>query len=64
MYNHDSLGTRWNTGETVLSTTNVGRLKEKWRYSTAGDVYGTPAVVDNTIYFGDTSGRFYAMTSE
>jgi len=27
-------------------------------------VYGTPAVVDNTIYFGDTSGRFYAMTDK
>ena len=64
MYNHDSQGTRWNTGETVLSTTNVGSLKEKWRYFTAGDVYGTPAVVDNTIYFGDSSGRFYAMTDK
>lgn len=62
MYNHDSQGTRWNTGEKVLSTRNVARLREKWRYITAGDVYGTPAVVDNTIYFGDTSGRFYAMT--
>jgi polyvinyl alcohol dehydrogenase (cytochrome) len=64
MYNHDSEGTRWNTGERVLSTTNVGSLTEKWRYFTAGDVYGTPAVVDNTIYFGDTSGSFYAMTDK
>ncbi|MBV8278922.1 MAG: PQQ-binding-like beta-propeller repeat protein [Verrucomicrobia bacterium] len=64
MYNHDSEGTRWNTGERVLSATNVGSLTEKWRYPTTGDVYGTPAVVDNTIYFGDTSGTFYAMTDK
>ena len=62
MYNHDSQGTRWNTGERALKAANVGNLKEKWRYFTAGDVYATPAVVDKTIYFGDSSGTFYAMT--
>lgn len=63
MYNHDSFGTRWNSGETTLSTANVSHLHEKWRYLTTGDVYATPAVVDNTVYFGDTSGTFYALTS-
>lgn len=35
----------------------------EWRYLTTGDVYATPAVVDNTVYFGDTSGTVYALTS-
>ena len=63
MYNYDSSGTRWNRGETVLNASNVSKLHEKWRYLTTGDVYATPAVVDNTVYFGDSSGVFYALTS-
>jgi polyvinyl alcohol dehydrogenase (cytochrome) len=63
MYNYDSFGTRWNRGETILSTSTVRELHEKWRFWTAGDVYATPAVVDNTVYFGDSSGAFYAVSS-
>jgi polyvinyl alcohol dehydrogenase (cytochrome) len=63
MYNSDSFGTRWNRGENILSTSTVRELHEKWRFWTAGDVYATPAVVDNTVYFGDSSGAFYAVTS-
>jgi polyvinyl alcohol dehydrogenase (cytochrome) len=63
MYNHDSLATRWNSREKTLSVSNVWALHEKWRFWTTGDVYATPAVVDNTVYFGDSSGTFYALTS-
>jgi polyvinyl alcohol dehydrogenase (cytochrome) len=63
MYNYDSFGTRWNRGENILNTSTVHQLHEKWRFWTAGDVYATPAVVDNTVYFGDSSGAFYAVTS-
>lgn len=31
-------------------------------YATAGDGYATPAVVDDTVYAGDTSGTVYALT--
>src|SRR3954470_10431548 len=58
MYNHDSFGTRWNRGESVLSVSTVSKLHEKWRYLTAGDVYAPPAVVDNVVYLGDSSGVF------
>jgi polyvinyl alcohol dehydrogenase (cytochrome) len=63
MYNHDPLGTRFNSAERALSSKNVRELGIKWMYPTAGDVYATPAVVDNTVYAGDSKGVFYALTS-
>jgi putative pyrroloquinoline-quinone-binding quinoprotein len=63
MYNHDPLGTRLNSAESALSTKAAHNLKYKWMYFTVGDVYATPVVVDNTVYAGDTSGLFYALTS-
>jgi polyvinyl alcohol dehydrogenase (cytochrome) len=63
MYNHDSLGTRFNSAESRLSTKTVHELEYKWMYLTLGDVYATPVVVDSTVYAGDTSGVFYALTS-
>jgi polyvinyl alcohol dehydrogenase (cytochrome) len=63
MYNHDALGTRFNNAESSLTARNLGELKYKWVYLTSGDVYATPAVVDKTVYAGDTSGLFYALTS-
>jgi putative pyrroloquinoline-quinone-binding quinoprotein len=38
-------------------------LKIKWIFPTKGDVYATPSVVNGIVYAGDTSGRFYALTS-
>ena len=38
-------------------------LEYKWTYFTSGDVYATPVIVDSTVYAGDTSGVFYALTS-
>jgi polyvinyl alcohol dehydrogenase (cytochrome) len=63
MYNHDSLGTRFNSAESALSTKTAHELEYQWMYPTVGDVYATPVVVDNTVYAGDTSGLFYALTS-
>jgi polyvinyl alcohol dehydrogenase (cytochrome) len=62
MYNHDARGTRFNIGEQQLSPSSVWRLQQKWMYLTAGDVYATPAVVDGTVYAGDTTGTVYALT--
>lgn len=47
MYNHDARGSRSNASERHLTADNVDKLKGKWFFSTAGDVYATPAVVDN-----------------
>src|SRR6516165_6429263 len=63
MYNHDVAGTRFNPAETTLNPDTVGNLDQIWFYTTAGDVYATPSVVDNVVYAGDTSGTFYALTS-
>jgi len=63
MYNHDVLGTRFNSAETTLTRDSVRRLKIKWIFPTNGDVYATPSVVNGIVYAGDTSGRFYALTS-
>jgi polyvinyl alcohol dehydrogenase (cytochrome) len=63
MYNHDALGTRFNPAETTLNRDSVKRLRIKWVFPTDGDVYATPSVVNNIVYAGDTSGRFYALTS-
>jgi polyvinyl alcohol dehydrogenase (cytochrome) len=61
MYNHDAAGTRCNPREDKLNPDSVRGLKVKWVFPTAGDVYGTPSVVDGMVYVGDTSGTFYAL---
>ena len=35
--------------------------KLKWRFKTNGTIYSTPAIVDNTVYFGSNDGYFYAV---
>ncbi len=61
-YNHDALGTRYNTVERKLSPKTVQQLKVKWTYTTEGNVNATPIVVDHKVYAGDTSGNFYALS--
>jgi outer membrane protein assembly factor BamB len=63
MYNHDAAGTRCNPKEDKLTRDSVRGLKVKWVFPTAGDVYGTPSVVDGIVYVGDTSGTFYALNA-
>jgi polyvinyl alcohol dehydrogenase (cytochrome) len=62
MYNHDVQGTRFNPAETTLTRESVSRLKVEWVFPTKGDVYATPAVVNDIVYAGDTSGTFYALS--
>ena len=64
MYNHDLRGTRFNQGEHELSPSSVPQLQQKWMYPTAGDINATPAVVDDIVYAGDTSGNIYALTRD
>lgn len=35
--------------------------KEKYRFKTNGYVFGTPAITGNTAYFGDFTGKVYAL---
>jgi polyvinyl alcohol dehydrogenase (cytochrome) len=61
MYGHDPLGTRFNTGEKTLAPDNVAGLKILWRFPTPSIVTGTPAVVGDTVFDGDTGGTFYSL---
>jgi|GEM_PF-3469757 len=63
MYNFDIAGTRDNTAEKTLSPSNVGNLQVQWSFPTKGVVAGTPAVVNNVVYAGDSTGVFYAVSS-
>ena len=70
MYNHDVLGSRYNSAETTLSPANVGTLVEKWRIDLDAAVHATPIVVDGTVYVGDGTvvdayaGVFRAIDAE
>ena len=61
MYNHDPQGSRWNRTEVWLNRYTVKGLHTLWTFATPAAVSATPVVADNTIYFGDGSGRFYAL---
>jgi hypothetical protein len=64
MYNFSIAGTRDNTAEKTLSPSDVGGLQVLWNFPTKGVVAGTPAVVDDVVYAGDTSGTFYALSRD
>jgi polyvinyl alcohol dehydrogenase (cytochrome) len=46
---------------TTLDTTNASGLRRIWFFNTHDVVTATPAVVGDTVYVGDWSGRFYAL---
>src|SRR5271156_5624561 len=48
---------------TTITPQNVGTLKQKWVFTTRGDVSATPAVYDGTVYFPDWGGYFYAVNA-
>ena len=60
---HDLFNTRNNPDETVLSVTNVGRMKEKWRRDFTSSLTSTPAVVDGVAYLPDQSGNMWAINA-
>lgn len=71
MYNHDSVGWRFNPAEKTLSPANVGTLVEKWRFpaadskETLGVVHATPTVVAGEVYFGTaTFPAFYKLAPD
>jgi polyvinyl alcohol dehydrogenase (cytochrome) len=51
----------FSTDCTTLNTANASDLRRIWFFNTHDVVTATPAVVGNTVYVGDWSGRFYAL---
>ena len=64
MYGFDPRGSRDNTTETTLTTSNVGQLGVTWTFPTAGPVTGTPAVAGGSVYAGDLAGNVYSVNEE
>ena len=63
--NYDATGSRATFTSTITSE-NVGRLKEAWRYELpSGGAFGivatTPIVVGNTVYLGDLQTNVHAI---
>src|SRR5262245_42367074 len=56
-----------NTGssatENGISPKNAGQLKEKWAFTTGGDVSARAAVVDGVAYFPDWAGNIFAVNA-
>ncbi|MGH3459986.1 MAG: PQQ-binding-like beta-propeller repeat protein [Kribbellaceae bacterium] len=50
-----------NTAETVLSPSNVGRLRQQWVTNIAGSVWSSPAIADGRVYAGGLDGRLHAL---
>ena len=48
---------------TTISPQNVNTLKQKWVFTTRGNVSATPAIYDGTVYFPDWGGYFYAVNA-
>lgn len=63
-FNYDRLGTRNNTAEKRLNKHNVAGLHVLWQFNTPAPVTGTPIVVNDVVYAGDISGKFYALTKD
>ena len=45
-----------------ISASNVAATIPRWFFPTAGNVTATPAVVNGTVYVGDSTGVFYAIS--
>ena len=58
-YSPDHQG--FNPYETVLSPDTVGNLSPRWKYTTANEVYASPAVAHGVVYVGSTDSNLYAL---
>ncbi len=56
--------TRNAAAEHVIEAGNVGRLKPKWTFTTAGDVSATATVVNGVAYVADWGGKLWAIDTD
>src|SRR5438094_5623646 len=61
MYGHDLQQSRFNAGETLIGTQNVGSLHQAWFLPTGGPVTATPIEVGGVVYVGSWDHNFYAI---
>lgn len=53
--------TRHSAAENILSADNVGRLKPRWSFTTAGDISAVATVVNGVAYVPDWGGKLWAI---
>jgi polyvinyl alcohol dehydrogenase (cytochrome) len=58
---HDLSNSRSQPLETQIHTGNASRLTPKWTFQTDGDVWATPSVDVNNLYFPDATGNLFAV---
>jgi polyvinyl alcohol dehydrogenase (cytochrome) len=61
---HDLLNTRSQPRERRIGRNNAGTLTPKWVFQTEGDVWATPAVWNDTLYFPDAAGNLFAVDTK
>jgi len=64
MWQKDTVGSRYNGDEHVISRRTVGRLAPQWAFvfpDSDGLQSSQPAVVDGTVYVGGHNGLLYAL---
>lgn len=60
-YGHDLSQTRTNVAETKITPTSVAKLTKAWEIDDIIGVTGTPAIVDDVVYFTDWKGQVWAV---
>jgi len=60
---HDASNTRTNA-DTSITAANASNLSKSWSLSGLVGVSGTPAVVDDVVYFGDWQGNARAVRAD
>jgi polyvinyl alcohol dehydrogenase (cytochrome) len=58
---HDLSNSRSQPQETQIGRTNANRLTPKWIFQTDGDVWATPSLDANNLYFPDAKGNLFAV---
>jgi polyvinyl alcohol dehydrogenase (cytochrome) len=64
LWGYDTSNTRNAAHENIITKANVGSLKVKWVFTTAGDVSATPTVDSQAIYFPDWGGYLYKLDKD
>jgi polyvinyl alcohol dehydrogenase (cytochrome) len=61
MFGGDVCGSHAAPTSDPITPQNVTRLAVKWKFTAAGDISATPAVVGGQVYVGDWAGTFYRL---
>ena len=56
--------TRYNETENTINVNNVKNLKQKWAFTTHGDVSATPTVQGDSVYAVDLGGYLYSIKKD